>query len=169
MNTDKRQLRYLISAILQSYSIDDLAIETKLVDAVTSFFEQTRQGKDPVKVRGNILDGMLSFLDKQRQYEQMAERITKAVRVSPDGSDNWNEVIRFCIAREKAGETIEKFGEWMIADKFNAPKVSQISMKPRIIKDTWPAAFMVTQLEIIPAMPEPDESQYVPNPYGRKL
>jgi hypothetical protein len=144
MNTDKRQLRLTISSILESHNIDDLALETKLVDAIVMFFDQTGRGIDSVKVRGNILDGMLSYLDKQRQYEQMAERITKACRVSPDGSDNWNEVIRFCIAREKAGETIEKYGEWMIEDKFNSPKVAQISMKPLIIKNTWVAAFIKT-------------------------
>jgi hypothetical protein len=144
MNTDKRQLRLTISSILESHNIDDLALETKLVDAIVMFFDQTGRGIDSVKVRGNILDGMLSYLDKQRQYEQMTERIARAVRVTPDGSDKWNEIIRFCIMKEKTGETIEKYGEWMIANKYDAPKIGQISVKPQIIKDTWIAAFMIS-------------------------
>ena len=151
MTTDKRQLRLTISAILESYEIDNLALEGKLTDAIVSFYDQTGRGLDPVKVRGNILDGMLSFIDKQRQYELMSERIAKAVRVTPNGSDTWNDVIRFCVTKEKAGQAIEKYGEWMIAEKFSAPKINQISMNPRIIKDTWIAAFMTVPATEMPA------------------
>jgi hypothetical protein len=159
MSTNKRQLRLTISAILESYNIDNLAVEGKLVDAVTMFFEQTGKGIDPVKVRGNILDGMLSFLDKQRQYEQMTERIAKSVKVTPNGSDKWNEIIRFCVQKEKEGQSIEKYGEWMIADKYNAPKVSQIGMNPQVIKDTWIAAFP-DGLSVQPVTPYQDVIQW---------
>lgn len=164
MQTDKRQLRLTISAILESHGIDDLALEGKITDAVIVFFDQTKKGIDPVKVRGDILSGMLSYLDKQRQYEQMTNRIAQAVKVTPNGSDTWNEVIKFCISQEKfTGHTIEQYAKWMIANKYDAPKVAQISMKPSIIKDTWVAAFADKVFEPQPVKIEQiDESLFVP-------
>ena len=141
--TDKRQLRLLISAILESHGIDNMALESKLADAAMTFFDQTKKGLDAAKVRGNILDGMLTYLDKQRQYEQMSNRIAVAIKVTPNGGDSWNEVIKFCMKKELEGQTIEKYGEWMIADKYNSPKAAQISMRPSVIVDTWIAAFSV--------------------------
>jgi len=83
MTTDKRQLRLTFAAILEAYEVDNLALEIKLTDAAIAFYDGVEKGVNPVKVRGNILDGMISYLDKQRQYEQMTERIEKATGATP--------------------------------------------------------------------------------------
>lgn len=140
MPTNKRELRLVISAVLKSKGIDDLAIEGHITDAVCKFLEETKRGRDAVKTRQSIVDGILHYNDVIRGYEVMSERIEKAVRVKPDGSDNWNMVIKHCIEQEP-GQSIEQYGEWMIADPFNSPKIHQIAQNPRLIISTWPAAF----------------------------
>lgn len=167
MTTEKRQLRLVISAILEKHGIDNLALEISIVDAVVSFFEQTKRGIEPVKARGNILDGVLHYLDKQREYEQMTNRIAKVVKVTPNGGDAWNEVVRFCIAKERQGQTIEQYGEWMHANRYDAPKVAQISMRPQIIKDTWIAAFSEPKEQEDAVIQDDEPVNYVPNPYRK--
>lgn len=157
--TDKRQLRLTFSAILKHYGLDSLEAEIKLTEAAATFFEQTKKGIDPVKVRGDILDGVLSYLDDQRQHEAMENRIAQAVKVTPNGSDTWNAIVKWCIQREqKDGQTIEKYASWLVADKYAAPKVGQIAMKPSIIKDTWRAAFENTTPEQYTLAPIPEET-----------
>lgn len=146
--TDKRQLRLTISAILESHGIDDLVLEGQVTDAVTLFFDLTGKGKSPVNARRDILEGMLTYLDKQRQYENMNERIEKSLHVRPDGGDKWNEIVKFLEKREADGETIERYADWCKTDQYNSPKTHQIALKPDIIRATWPSAFLPTAKEI---------------------
>jgi len=147
--TDKRQLRLTISAVLKHHGIDDLSIDGHVADAVTSFLDMTlSKGVNPVKARNNILDAMLGYLDDQRRYEQMNERVEAALHVRPDGGDKWNEIIRFLEKKETAGETIERFAEWCKTDQYNSPKTHQIALKPDVIHATWPSAFVPTAKEI---------------------
>jgi len=143
--TNKRQLRLTISAVLEKYKIENLALEGVLTDAITKYVDETKAGKDPVKVRLSILDGILHFAGKYHEYELMTERVEKALRLHPDGSDNWNAVIDHCNARLKDGQTIEQYAAWLEADKFNSPKAHQIAIKPGIIITTWPQAFATSK------------------------
>jgi len=138
---DKRQLRLTISGILESYGISNLELEIKLTDAVFTFDAETKKGSDPVKTRIGILDAMVSNLGAQRQYELMVDRISRALLVSPDGGDTWNEVVKWLQKRDNDGETIEKYAAWCKANPFTSPKAHQIAQKPGLIKATWPGAF----------------------------
>lgn len=149
--TNKRQLRLVISAVLESRKIDDLALESLLSDAVFRFVDETGKGKDPAKSRGDIVTGMLHFRSQYAEYETMSERIEKALRLHPDGGDNWNAVIDHCNKVLPSGETIEKYAEWLSTDKFNSPKSHHIAINPRLIIATWPQAFKDERKPIVTA------------------
>lgn len=162
---DKRQLRLTISGILENYGISNLELELKLTDAVYTFDEETKKGSDPVKTRIGILDAMVSNLGAQRQYELMVERISKALLVTPDGGDVWNEVIKWLQKRDNEGETIERYAAWCKANPFTSPKAHQIAQKPGLIKATWPGAFVAAKNETIPDfVPPAPTGEYIPNP-----
>lgn len=142
--TNRRQLRLTINAVLEKYKIDNLALEGVLTDAITKFVDDTKAGKDPVKVRLSILDGILHFSGKYHDYELMTERVEVALRLHPDGGDAWNAVVDHCNKKLELSQTIEQYAEWLAADKFNSPKAHQIAQNPKIIITTWPQAFVAT-------------------------
>ncbi len=137
--TDARQFRLTISAILESYGIDNLALESKLVESARIFFEETKKGKEPVQTRKDIVDALLEDAGKYAAYERMNERIEVALRLHPDGGDKWNKVTNYCLSHPE--QTIEQYAEWLANDPFNSPKAHQIAMNPEIIIATWPQAF----------------------------
>lgn len=146
MSTNKRQLRLTINAVLEKYKIENLALEGVLTDTITKYVDDTKAGKDPVKVRLSILDGILHFAGKYHEYELMNERVEKALRLHPDGSDNWNAVIDHCNTKLLAGQTIEQYAAWLAADQYNSPKAHQIALNPKVIIATWPQAFTASQV-----------------------
>ena len=152
MATNKRELRLMINDILRDCIAQDVIdakmLDGKLADAVTRFYEKTGRGVNPTKARGDIVDGMLAYQTQQRNYDQMTERIEKALHLRPDGGDKWNEIIKFLMAENENGRTIEKYAEWCAAHPFDSPKSHQIAMNPGLIKTTWPGAFVMTAKEI---------------------
>jgi hypothetical protein len=138
---NKRQLRLVITAVHESKGIDDLALDGLVTDAVCRFFEETKSGREPVKVRQDIVDGLLHYADKYRTYEIMSERIEKALLLTPDGGDNWNAVIDHCNKMLEKDQTIERWAEWAKENIYDAPHAGQISKDPRCIKTTWLRAF----------------------------
>jgi hypothetical protein len=126
---------------MEAAGIENLALEIKLTDVVTLFFKLTDdEHQDPVRVRKDILDGMLKYKSDFEKFEDMEKRVERAVGVTPDGADEWNKVIRFCMAKSET-EPVEKYGEWMRKDIYNSPKVNQIAIKPALIISTWASAF----------------------------
>jgi len=168
--TDKRQLRITIEGILKSYGVDNLALEAKLTDGVMMYFEQTaKPGANPVSVRNDILGAMINFALDSQKHQAMQERVERALKVTPDGSDNWNEIIRWLLKKQDDGETIEAYGDWCKSDPYNSPKAHQIGQKPSLIKITWKGAFIATEQ---PARPEYQPAKVIeqvatPNPFKK--
>lgn len=169
--TNKRQLRLTINAVLEKHGIDDLALEGEITEVVSAYYDKTSKGTDPAKARGDILSGILHYKSLYQSYEQMSERIEKAISLHPDGSDKWNEVITHCTDKLASGETIEQYATWLSEDKFNSPKSHQIAMNPRLIITTWPQAFKKA-----PQQDRPEYTRFTaretlqsakPNPYAK--
>jgi hypothetical protein len=139
MTTNKRQLGMTFRGILDAAGIDDLALEIRLTEAAVKFFDGV---KDPAKVRSDILTGMIGYAQAGQAFADMEERIEKNLHVTPDGSDAWNEVVKWIMKKDATGETIEKYTEWCIANPYASPKTHQIAGKPSLIKITWTAAFV---------------------------
>jgi DNA-binding Lrp family transcriptional regulator len=82
-------------------------------------------------------------LEEQKKKERMMERIEKTLHVRPSmGNPKWETVIKKLIKFEASGQTIEKYGTWATANRFDAPKIGQIANNPYLILSTWPAAFL---------------------------
>jgi hypothetical protein len=125
--------------------IDDLGLEAVLCDAVTDFFALTKTAANPVTVRGDLVDAYLHFIPQVKADEAMRERVEVALKVRPD--ERWEDLLKWIIAREKEGQTLEKYAEWVNANPYAAPKVTQMAQRPWVIRDTWPAAFAAKKQE----------------------
>src|SRR5688572_24267217 len=99
MPINKRQLRLTLTAILESYQIDSLALEAKLVEATAEFIDRTEKRQDPVEVRKDIVRTMLGDAGTYAKFEATVERVAALIRVTPDGTDTWNAVIKFIMAK----------------------------------------------------------------------
>lgn len=142
MTTNTRQLRLTFNGILSHYGIDNLALEGKLCDAAKMYFAETKTGRDPAHVRADIFKALQIGVVQASERELLwnrAEASLKRIGYNPNGETDTDKeaFYKFLKDREKNGETIERFTEWILTDQFWHDKISQY----RTIQRIWPKAF----------------------------
>jgi hypothetical protein len=138
--TDSRQLRLTVESILSKYRIDNLQLSIEIVDAVKTFFAETKTGHNPAEVRQKIAEAIEIGERNASAREDMRNRIEIALHLNL--LPNAEGMIDFCLRKEKEGQTIEEYAEWCRRDPYNSPKAHQIANKPDLVISTWPQAFV---------------------------
>jgi hypothetical protein len=168
MTTDTRQLRLLIEGVLSAHGINDLEypeLSFRMTSAVKKFIDDNNG--TPTRTREQILADIERAVGKSfivgNRKQDIFDEINRRVGIRAVGTD-WERFIDFCLVEEKNGKTISKFLDWWLGDTWQA---EHPPTRPDGWRVKWDLAFVKTEPEPEPAaQPEPDESQYVPNPYA---
>lgn len=168
--TSHRQLSILVKGILDSYEINNLQLEIDLVSAVHRMFHET--GHDPakmVKVREEILSGLLKGAAEENELAEMEGRVKKAMMISCDGRSRYEKMLRFLVKKDKEGQAVEKYAQWCKNNPFTAPKFFKIAERPDSLMETWEMAFVeqVDESVIYKKVTNVEETKAVPNPYQK--
>jgi len=145
--TDNRNIKKIVQSILQRYNVDNLQMEVDLVVAWTRYMNEREEGLTPAQTRERIATefGVLGFIgisDVALERGRMTQIIMDTIGVDVnEDSTNWQAVITHCLAKEKEGQSIKTYREWMDRDPYNSPKKHQIAQNPMLIKQTWRSAF----------------------------
>lgn len=143
-STDTKNIKKIVNGILSSNGIDNLKLEIDIVTAWMRYLFERENGETPAMARERIAEE-LGFMGVSKEAQERARMMqllmdTLGLDVDENNAD-WRAVISFCIERERAGETVAMFREWMNDDPYNSPKKHQIAQSPTIIKKTWRSAF----------------------------
>ena len=168
--TFNRQLSLLVKGILEANKIDDLKLEIDLVTAVHRLVEARKDPAEMVRVREDALSSFLAGAAKESEFIEMEGRVKKSMGISIDGRGSYEKMVRFLVAKDKEGQTVEKYAQWCKDNPFTAPKFFQIAQKPDLLMTTWEMAFISEPSEEV--RPEYQkvthvETEAVPNPYEK--
>lgn len=131
--TDTRQLRLMISDLLNAHGIDNLALEMLLVDGVRTFFEETKH-HDPVKVREQIINSLISGTQRATKLGELEDMIRQRVHINPTTRE-WQDFIAWA-AKQK--EPLSGFLTWWLSDEWN---LLHPPARPDVWYVKWPLAF----------------------------
>jgi len=143
--------KYNLETILSQHGISCLQLEIDIAAALRPLF-QDEEGK-VVGKQGDVFD----FIKEQAKHDSplaykmdMRERIQKTLRknISDENYERgeWAGFDRWLVAREKDGETIEKFMEWWNIDDFRA-KQGAVYLNSNKIKENWLQEFYEASTE----------------------
>jgi hypothetical protein len=153
-STDKRNLSLLVKGILQSYGVDNLELECKLIDGVRAIYSSPT----PVRTREEILESLRQAVatgsTRADKLQAITDEIYSRTRIRAVTKE-WQDFVEFCHRQEKDGKTISKFLDWWLGDKWQAEH-------PPARPDTW-----VVKWDI--AFTEPEQKaqpDYMTNYFG---
>jgi hypothetical protein len=137
--TNTRQLRLLVSGVLQLHGIDNLQCELRIVEAVKKFLAEGNA--EPVHTKERILADVAKQLGKSAVVgtvkQAIYDEINKRVGIRPTGND-WEDFITFCSQEHDKGKTISEFLDWWLSDEWQAEHPPS---RPQIWRVKWDLAF----------------------------
>lgn len=148
--TVNRQLSLLVKGIFEAYKVDNFQLEVDLVSALQRMISEG--GKDPARmvvIREEILSSLLEGGRVEEEKIQMEGRIKAALGITTNGSHDFEEVIKFLVKKDKAGQPLEKYARWCRENPYDAPKPFQIAKTPSLLMKTWEMAFQTTPERVI--------------------
>lgn len=175
-STDTKNIKQIVRVLLVRHGVVDangepvLQAEIDFVSAFLRYMFEREQGETPAQARERIMKdfGELGFIGASQEAQERARMTQVLMDVLgldvDEGNADWAAVISFCLEKERAGETVKQFREWMNGDPFNSPKKHQIAQSPLIIKKTWRSAFEKKTDELPPVYNAIPERVGVPRP-----
>lgn len=158
---DATKMRLGLSEILLKYEIDNLALETELVEAVLSYLkdEQPARTSESIKkdIEGAILKGRSTYEIRQLVHETIAKNL-----LIPNGKDG-EEFEEFAYIRALRGEDINVFVTWWLS-MYPDPKFWSFNR----MQQMWNLAFKKKYPTFSNAKPDKWAGNFVPPPEREK-
>lgn len=103
----------------------------------------TKERKKVIKKKGDYLDLLLANAEptaKDLRVQEMYDKMDRLFRTTFSRNKNTDVVVKFVLAREELGESLERFVQWAQRDEFNASRLWEYAENPIKIKTRWQIA-----------------------------
>ena len=141
--TKTREMTQILRGILTKYSIDNLALEMDIVQAIQGMYEPKKTGRTPAELRKSIELALQVGAAAKTKQQAMMDRAEDALRriaynIRGAGMYEQERFYKHLQEAEKHNETIEGFVRWASEDAYWHDKISSINK----IIELWPKAFI---------------------------
>lgn len=145
--TKSYRIDYQHPALLDEGKLHPSITETTLSETTSN----TTKRKVPQK-KGDYLDLLQELAGKEQTQQElliaeMYDKMDSLFRTTFSRNKNTDTIVKFVIGREKLGESIERFVQWVNRDEFNASRIWEYAENPIKIKTRWQVAMADSSAE----------------------